>query len=270
MWATSFNQDLSSWKVPLVTDFSEMFHLAKSFNQNLCSWSASITANDPLFTETFKNSGCPVIQEDPVFEEEIKGYSPMCVDCFDTGGQEEEGDELILVRDGVMMKYVLNGQSQSQCDHQKIAENCGGNLASIISQQEFDLLIEYSNACDTVSTPVWLGGYQSRVGPLKCPDSLSWTDEVVKTIFPNFLCSELVRGPATKNETECKAETPMGPTVSYLSFVNEKLHTSPGCDAGDCAVEIPAIYILPVNYKETVVGAASECPVRRLRDMQNC
>ena len=55
--ATSFNQDISKWKFPNVTNMNNMFYYAKSFNQDISKWDLKGKEKDNIF------DGCPIKKE---------------------------------------------------------------------------------------------------------------------------------------------------------------------------------------------------------------
>jgi surface protein len=60
--ATSFQSDVSAWKVDSVEDISSMFERASSFSANLFSWGDRIKASSLAVNDLFIDSGCPNVR----------------------------------------------------------------------------------------------------------------------------------------------------------------------------------------------------------------
>ena len=56
MGATSFNIDLSAWNISGESSMEFMFQNATSFNQNLCSWKERFPYDDAV--DIFEGSAC--------------------------------------------------------------------------------------------------------------------------------------------------------------------------------------------------------------------
>jgi len=58
--ATSFNADISEWRIDAVTDLAMMFYRAASFKQNLWRWGDRLANGAVAIDDIFEKSGCAV------------------------------------------------------------------------------------------------------------------------------------------------------------------------------------------------------------------
>jgi surface protein len=84
MDAVAFNQDLSDWDLQGVAFLARMFQGALSFKQDLCDWGSRIRSvqidqdGDGQFTNMFANTSCPLENEpDPA----LTPLGPFCHSC---------------------------------------------------------------------------------------------------------------------------------------------------------------------------------------------
>jgi len=85
-FATSFNQNISSWNTGSVTDMRAMFSDATSFNQNISGWNTG-SVTDMSYTFYGATS----------FDQDLSGWDTgeviTCTDIFSASGMANDQDE---------------------------------------------------------------------------------------------------------------------------------------------------------------------------------
>ena len=154
--ASDFNQDISSWDVSKVINMQNMFYKS-SFNQDIGSWDVSSVTN---MGSMFENSP---------FNQNISGWCVKNIvsepSNFSVNSPLSESNKpvwgtcspLFITSTGDSDYYYYPGNEMVWSEAQTYAEQYGGNLVSINSQEENDFITSKTN------WKVWIGLTDSDV-----------------------------------------------------------------------------------------------------------
>ena len=177
-------------------------------------------------------------------------------------------ESMPLMRNGIQMKYVLNREDKNFCGHNGHNTNrCGGHLASITSEAEWDLLINLTDSCARTKD-FWIGGVQHDKGinePGQCPGSWSWSDGSGN--LSSFICEKFKKG--QPDNQQCIFDRDKYEDHIMVSNSNKvkTLQDKNGC-AGNCSPKKWGVLILPPDYKNTTLYP--DCETGTFIEIDSC